>query len=112
MKDNIVSLVKRNTMNNNTLVIITAQVHENYSDTDTPYWKAKMGQQFHLRTDANNFIYGEHAINAIQSMLDAESNSRMKFTYIEHELVFQEPINLDPEVFEQKVEESFKNANK
>lgn len=79
------------------LVTITAQYFENYntSDEGAPYWKAKGGQTFTLRADADSFMYArEFCVEAIQALLARESNSHCRYEYIDHDLVFSEPIEL------------------
>ena len=79
-----------------TLLLITAQVHENYSETDVINWKAKGGQVFSLNVEADAFMYAEkECIAAIGKLLEERSNKGCKFTYVSHELIFMgiEPLN-------------------
>jgi len=80
------------------LVQITAQYHENYGGGT---WKAKGTMQFNLRVEGDNFLYvKEQSINAIRTLLARYSNEHGRFTYLDHELVFHEPIMLDTAEFE------------
>ena len=75
-----------------TLVRITAQIHENYGSAEAPYWKAKGGQEFYLRADADDFFYGEETCKkAIDKILTDRSDDRYRYTRLDHELVFLEP---------------------
>ena len=81
-----------------TLVHITAQVHENYGGNT---WKPKGGFIFTLRVDSDLFLYGsEQCVEAIKMLFDEQSNEHERFTYLEHELIFNEPFALDSEKFE------------
>ena len=91
-----------------TLVIITAQTYENYGahnwngQGDCPQaWKPKGSQTFTLRVNSDAFLYmADECVKAIHSLLAEQSNNFERFTYIEHELVFHEPIALSDEKFE------------
>lgn len=84
-----------------TLLLITAQVHENYGSKDAPHWKPKMGQVFSLNVEADAFMYAQkECINAIGKLLDKNSNEGCKFTYVSHELIFQGIDVLNDEDFE------------
>ena len=75
-----------------TLVRITAQIHENYGSAEAPYWKPKGGQEFHLRADADDFFYGEETCKkAIDKILADRSDEHYRYTRLDHELVFFEP---------------------
>ena len=64
-----------------TLLHITAQVHEN--------GKPKGGQIFSLNVDSDAFMYAEDlCINAIRTLLAKRSNSYCVYTYVSHELIF------------------------
>jgi hypothetical protein len=84
-----------------TLVRIIAQYYENYSDSNVPYWKPKMGQEFTLRVESDHFMYTqENAIESIKKLLAEQSDSHNRYEYVSHELVFFEPIALDAAKFE------------
>jgi len=56
---------------------------------------------FTLRVDSDLFLYGsEQCVEAIKMLLDEQSNEHERFTYLEHELVWHEPKELDAELFE------------
>lgn len=95
------------------LVQITAQYYENYSDTDKPYWKPKMGQEFFLRADSDDFMYGlTECIAAIKKMLEKQSNSRCRYEYVSHELIFHESIELSTDEFEANLKEIYQQREK
>ena len=80
-----------------TLISITAQYYENYntSGEGAPHWKPKGGQIFTLRADSDLFFYVEdRCVEAIKILLAKESNSYCRYEYIEHELIFSEPVEL------------------
>ncbi len=84
-----------------TLLLITAQYHENYGANS---WKPKGSQTFTLRVDSDMFCYAkDECIKAIQSLLDRQSNEHERFTYVEHELIFHEPIVLNDAEFESEL---------
>lgn len=88
-----------------TLVQITAQILENYAfgneDYDgVPKWKAKGGQTFSIQVDSDFFYDTDICIKAISKLLEEQSNDYCKYVYVDHELVFFEPIKLDSERFE------------
>jgi hypothetical protein len=80
------------------LVIITAQHEENYgffNDVVVDNWKPKGEQKFTLNIDTEIFMYAkEQAIAAIKTLLASQSNNLDRYTYVSHELVFCEPIEL------------------
>ena len=81
-----------------TLLHITAQVHENYGGN---IWKPKGGFMFTLKVDSDSFMYAKsQCVEAIKMLLDEQSNEHERFTYLEHELIFHEPKELDSEKFE------------
>lgn len=74
---------------------IIAQLFENYSDTDTPYWKPKGGLEYtaqvsdSMRMWASNDDIKELAIE----LLAAESNNHERVEYIEHDFA-HDPIEV------------------
>jgi hypothetical protein len=82
----------------NTLVTVTAQLHENYGTAESPHWKPKGAQQFFFRADSDHFLYidKDPIGRAIQAMIDKHmaQYTHTKCTYVEHELIFSEPIEL------------------
>lgn len=85
----------------NSLVRITAQYYENYGSAQAPHWKPKGGQEFTVRADSDSFFYcKEECVLAIKKMLKARSNDYCRYQYIDHDVVFDEPIPLSTEEFE------------
>lgn len=97
----------------NSLVRITAQYYENYGSSESPYWKPKGGQEFSLRADSDSFFYcEEECVKALKKMLAARSNDHVRYEYLEHDLVFEEPRVLSSEDFEaalQKVHQEYED---
>lgn len=89
-------------------IIIHTQYRENYGAHDwdgsgecPQYWKPKGGFTFQLKMDADHLFYAEEAaISAIKKMLEKQSNNYESFEYIEHEIQFNEPHQLDQDEFE------------
>jgi len=73
---------------------VTAQYYENYSDSDTPYWKPKGGVDFHFPLDADTALYTPKSVlvEALTKMVDEQSNSHSLYAYLEHEVKFSSPI--------------------
>jgi hypothetical protein len=94
-----------------TLLQITAQYYENYGahswdgQGECPqHWKPKGGQIFTLRVDSDSFMYAEEqCIKAIATLLEKQSNNYERYTYVDHELVFSEPIVLDDAEFDKEL---------
>lgn len=85
-----------------TLVHITVQHFENYNfyNDGEPRWKGKGVQMFSLMVDSDLFLYmSDECALAIQSLLDEQSNSHTRYTYISHELVFHGVTTLDDDKF-------------
>lgn len=101
-----------------TLLQITAQYYENYGahswdgQGECPQrWKAKGGQMFTLRVDSDYFMYAEEqCVKAIAILLEKQSNEYVRYTYIDHELIFCEPIILDDAEFEKELETECEKA--
>jgi len=97
----------------NSLVRITAQYYENYGTAEAPYWKPKGGQEFSLRADSDSFFYcQEECVKAIKMVLAAKSGDYVRYEYLEHDLVFEEPRQLSSEDFEvalQKVHQEYED---
>jgi len=92
-----------------TLIQVTAQVEENYNFFEGgQHWKPKNGQMFTLRADSDDFCYDEeNCVKVIQLLLDKQSNDHTRYTYISHELIFQEPIELDSSEFDTLLKEEY-----
>lgn len=83
-------------------VIITTQYQENYSDNpSTPHWKMKGEQIFEIDDfDGDSIMYYEkESIEAMKEMLKERSDDYSKYTYIAHELIFSDPIQLNQDKF-------------
>jgi hypothetical protein len=97
----------------NSLVRITAQYYENYGTAEAPHWKPKGGQEFSLRADSDSFFYcQEECVKAIKMVLAAKSGDYVRYEYLEHDLVFEEPRQLSSEDFEmalQKVHQEYED---
>lgn len=96
----------------NTLLQITAQYHENYgihnpnSQGGVQWaWKPKGSQVFTLRVSSDMFCYAEtECLRAIDALLVRQSNDYERYTYVAHELIFQEPIALNDAEFESELQ--------
>jgi hypothetical protein len=76
---------------------IIAQYYENYSDTETPYWKPKNSSEFIIKNvESEDILYigNEKMAAAIEKLLDSTSNVMSKFELRDWELVFSEPSEL------------------
>lgn len=88
-------------------VIINTQYKENYGAYDwdgngecPQHWKPKGGFQFKLEMDADFLLYEESAcIEVFKKMLANESNDYEAFEYIDHEIQWSEPTELNSEEF-------------
>jgi len=99
-----------------TLVRISTQYYENYAAHNSDWdgkkegWKPKGGQEFNIYADSDDFFYGEEAcIEAIKCLLKEKSNLYVRFEYVEHEIIFSEPIIL--EGFEEKLNQIIESKN-
>lgn len=95
-------------------LIITAQYEENYGlFNNEPFdiWKFKGEQRFTLKVDTNAFMYGEaEVITAVKTLIASQSDSGSRYTYVSHELVFSEPIELSEADFEVEFEKVCKEG--
>lgn len=73
---------------------VTAQYYENYSDSNTPYWKPKGGVDFHFPLDADVALYTPKnvLVEALTKMVEEQSNEYSLYEYIDHEVKFSSPI--------------------
>lgn len=79
----------------NVTVRVIAQYFENYSENDTPHWKPKMGQEFVFKADSDWLLYADDELRTIiDKILATESDSHNKYEYRDHQLIFEEPINV------------------
>lgn len=81
---------------------ITAQYYENYSDTDTPYWKPKGGHEFTIKADSDVifYTYDSDLKEVLSKMVADESDFMNKYEYIDHEVKFFDAIELSSDKFE------------
>jgi hypothetical protein len=81
---------------------ITAQYYENYSDTDTPYWKPKGGHEFTIKADADTifYAYDSDLKEILSNMVADESDFHNKYEYLDHEVKFFEATELSSDKFE------------
>jgi hypothetical protein len=70
------------------------QYYENYSDTNTPYWKPKGGVTFVIAIDSDDMFYGEENVikwfNEI--VLPKHNNDFVKYEYVSNEMASEEII--------------------
>ena len=86
----------------NVQIRISAQVQENYSDNNTPYWKMKGSQEFiidNVDSDIAMYTTSNKMDSVIQNILDEYSNSHTRYTLIEWEVIFSSPIVVDTDNF-------------
>ena len=81
---------------------ITAQYYENYSDTDTHYWKPKGGHEFTIKADSDVifYTYDSDLKEVLSKMVADESDFMNKYEYIDHEVKFFDAIELSSDKFE------------
>ena len=82
----------------NCTVKVMTQYFENYSDTKTPYWKPKGGQEFQIVIDSDVLMYSNDLIKHLMEIVSAQSDEHNKYSYLEHEVEFIKPVVLDTEV--------------
>ena len=68
------------------IISISTQYHENYSDTDTPYWKPKGEQVFEIEISYDILMYCNNLQKILTEMVAEESNEHAKYTYLSHEV--------------------------
>jgi hypothetical protein len=97
------------TMQNMT-VRVFAQREENYgafNDVPCESWKMKGSQEFTLSVNSEIALYAENEmVETIKEMLNGHSDFYYRYTYLEHQLVFSEPITLDAKDFATRLEAS------
>jgi hypothetical protein len=91
----------------NCTVKVMAQYFENYSDTKTPYWKPKGGQEFQIVIDSDTILYSDELKNHLKEMISNQSDEHNKYEYIEHDVEFKKPIVLDSEILEGLIQKEF-----
>jgi hypothetical protein len=75
-------------------ILVSAQYYENYSDSQTPYWKPKGGADFSFPIDSDlvMYAYKEELREALIKMVEEQSNEHSRYEYIDHEVKFSAPI--------------------
>ena len=82
----------------NCTIKVMAQYFENYSDTKTPYWKPKGGQEFQIVIDSDVVMYSNDLVKHLMEIVSAQSDEHNKYSYLEHDVEFIKPVVLDSEV--------------
>ena len=75
-------------------IIINSQYYQNYSDTDTQYWKPKGGHEFQIVVDSNVLMYSNELEKHLTKIVSKQSDEREKFEYRGHEVQFSDPTML------------------
>ena len=75
-------------------ILVSAQYYENYSDSQTPYWKPKGGVDFSFPVDSDLVMYAGNGFleNVLTKMVEEQSNEHSRYEYIDHEVKFSSPI--------------------
>ena len=75
-------------------ILVSAQYYENYSDSQTPYWKPKGGADFSFPIDADlvMYLHKEELREALIKMVEEQGNEYSRYEYIDHEVKFAAPI--------------------
>jgi hypothetical protein len=75
-------------------ILVSAQYYENYSDSQTPYWKPKGGADFSFPIDSDlvMYVYKEELREALIKMVEEQGNEYSRYEYIDHEVKFAAPI--------------------
>jgi len=78
---------------------INAQYYENYNLTGEgdPLFKAKGGQVFTCSIDPEVLLQigNEGLIKACEDILNNHSNGAIRFSYVSHEVLFSDPIEVE-----------------
>ena len=75
-------------------IIINSQYYQNYSDTDTPYWKPKGGHEFQIEVNSDVLMYSNELEKHLTKIVSKQTTSHEKFEYVGHEVQFSEPTML------------------
>jgi len=75
-------------------IIINSQYYQNYSDTDTPYWKPKGGHEFQIVVNSDVLMYSNELEKHLTTIVSKQTTSHEKFEYKGHEVQFSEPTML------------------
>ena len=76
------------------IISISTQYHENYSDTDTPYWKPKGEVKFQVEISYDILMYCNNLEKILTEMIAEESNDFGKYTYVSHDVSPSQPEEL------------------
>ena len=78
-------------------VLVHTQYEENYGfHNGTSHWKKKGGHTFQIKMDADTLMYTD-PVAIFAKMLESQSNDLERFTYVDHEIQWQEPTVLGTE---------------
>lgn len=84
------------------MVRILAQYEENYglAEGGADCWKNKGGAEFTFEIDSHLMFYdSEKVINTVKTVLLKEKSNRFcRYSYLSHELVFDQPISIQQEM--------------
>ena len=87
-------------------VLISTQYEENYGFHEGNFhWKPKGGHTFVINMDADILLYSDPA-KVFAKMLEAHNTDLARFTYLDYEIVWQEPTVLGTQEDYISVEES------
>lgn len=87
-----------------TTIRITAQVYENkawYEGGES--WRPKFGQEFVMEVAEGILMYTPESeiVKVLKEQIAQQSDDMMKYEYIEHDIVFQDTIQLDGTLFDE-----------
>jgi len=95
-----------------TLRIFT-QYYENYSDTQTPYWKPKGGQTFIIKDiEGDMIMYCDNLKEVCSNLVSAKSNEHVKYEYRDHDVDFIGDEEISIAELTKEVRDQFKGEGK
>ena len=78
-------------------ILIHTQYEENYGFHEGNFhWKKKGGHTFQIEMDADLLMYTD-PVEVFSKMLESANSDLERFTYVEHEIQWQEPTVLGTE---------------
>jgi hypothetical protein len=78
-------------------VLVHTQYEENYGfANNTIHWKKKGGHTFQIKMDADTLMYTD-PVAVFTEMLEDHCSNLERFTYVDHEIQWQEPTVLGTE---------------
>ncbi len=93
------------------LLQIEAQYYENYNlaEKDEPAFRPKGRQIFKVEVDTEflTYIGTEDLIKACKNILKTYSNDTALFEYLEHKVLFYEPIEINKDEFKKELMKHF-----